>query len=180
MPLTTYTAGEVLTAASLNANLSFAATNPTSAIVQIKNVFKSDTFSTASTSFVDVTGLSISITPTSATNKILVMVTANLASDGSSYAVFARLMRDSTAIAIGDTAGSRIRSTAGAYPNGGLSQTAAMNFLDSPATTSATTYKLQIMVNASGTGYVNRNNGDSDAATTNRTVSTITVMEVTP
>jgi hypothetical protein len=108
------------------------------------------------------------------------MVTANLASDGSSYAVFARLMRDSTAIAIGDTAGSRIRSTAGAYPNGGLSQTAAMNFLDSPATTSATTYKLQVMLNASGTGYVNRNNGDSDAATTNRTVSTITVMEVTP
>jgi hypothetical protein len=150
------------------------------AVVQIKNVFKSDTFSTASTSFVDVTGLSISITPTSASNNILVMVTANLASDGSSYALFARLMRDSTAIAIGDTAGSRIRATAGAYPNGGLSQTAAMNFLDSPATTSATTYKLQIMANASGTIYVNRNSGDSDAATTNRTVSTITVMEVTP
>ena len=180
MPLTTYTSGEVLTAASLNANFTFAANNPSSAVVQIKNVFKSDTFSTASTSFVDVTGLSISITPTSATNKILVMVTANLASDGSSYALFARLMRDSTAIAIGDTAGSRIRATAGAYPNAGISQTGAMNYLDSPATTSATTYKLQIMANAAGTIYVNRNNTDTDAATINRTVSTITVMEVTP
>ena len=159
----------------------WATVGPASAgVVQVKSTFKSDTFSSASTSFTDVTGLSIAITPTSASNKILVMMTANLATDGSSYAIYARLMRDSTAIAIADTAGSRIRSTAGAYPNGGLAQTAAMNYLDSPATTSATTYKVQVMVNATGTGYVNRNNGDTDAATVNRTVSTITVMEVAP
>ena len=180
MPLTTYTAGEVLTAASLNANLSFAATNPSSAVVQVKSTLKSDTFSTASTSFVDVTGLSISITPTSATNKILVMVTANLSSDGSGFAVFARLMRDSTAIAIADTAGSRTSATFGAYPLGGFIQPCSMEFLDSPATTSATTYKLQVLVNASGTGYLNRTQGDSNAVSTLRTASTITVMEVTP
>jgi hypothetical protein len=160
---------------------SWATVGPSSSgVVQVKSTFKSDTFSSASTTFTDVTGLSIAITPTSASNKILVMMTANLATDGSSYAIYARLMRDSTAIAIADTAGSRIRSTAGAYPNGGLAQTAAMNYLDSPATTSATTYKVQVMVNATGTGYVNRNNGDTDAATVNRTVSTITVMEVAP
>jgi hypothetical protein len=55
-----------------------------------------------------------------------------------------------------------------------------MEFLDSPATTSATTYKLQVLVNASGTGYLNRTQGDSNAVSTLRTASTITVMEVTP
>ena len=176
MPLTTYTAGEVLTAASLNANFTFAA----GGVIQVKSTFKSDTFSTASTSFVDVTGLSISITPTSASNKILVMMSTNLTSDGSAFATFVRLMRDSTAIAIGDTAGSRTRVTSAAYPLAGVAVTREMNFLDSPATTSATTYKVQIMVNNAGTGYVNRSNTDTDNATISRSVSTITVMEVTP
>jgi hypothetical protein len=180
MPLTTYTSGEVLTAASLNANFTFAAANPTSAIVQIKSTFKSDTFSTSSTSFTDVTGLSIAITPTSASNKILVMVTCNLSTDGSSVAIYNRIMRDSTAIAIGDTAGSRTRATGNAYPNGGIATSVAMNFLDSPATTSATTYKVQVIMNGAGTGYLNRNNSDSDAVGISRVVSTITVMEVTP
>ena len=150
------------------------------AVVQVKSAFKSDTFSTASTSFVDVTGLSISITPTSASNNILVMLTTNLATDGSSTAIWARLMRGATAIAIGDAAGSRTQATLGAYPNGGLVITGAMTFLDSPATTSATTYKLQIQMNSAATGYVNRNNSDTDAAAVARAVSSITVMEVTP
>jgi hypothetical protein len=151
-----------------------------SGIIQVQSTFKSDTFSTASTSFVDVTGLSVSITPTSASNKILVMVTANLSSDGTGFAVFARLMRDSTAIAIGDTAGSRTSGTFGAYPYGGFIAPCGMEFLDSPATTSATTYKLQVLVNAAGTGYLNRTQVDSNAVSSLRTASTITVMEVKP
>jgi len=150
-----------------------------SGVVQVKSTFKSDTFTTTSTSFVDVTGLSISITPTSASNKILVLVTANL-SQINTAVMFGRLVRGSTDIAIGDAAGSRTRTTLNMYANAGIATTAQMTFLDSPATTSATTYKLQIALNAASTGYVNRNETDTDAAAQSRTVSTITVMEVTP
>jgi hypothetical protein len=55
-----------------------------------------------------------------------------------------------------------------------------MDYLDSPATTSATTYKVQVIMNGAGTGYLNRNNSDSDAVGISRVVSTITVMEVAP
>jgi hypothetical protein len=51
-------------------------------------------------------------------------------------------------------------------------------FLDSPNTTSATTYKFQIAV-VSGTGYINRTGSDRDTATYDgRTTSSITVMEI--
>jgi hypothetical protein len=54
-------------------------------------------------------------------------------------------------------------------------------FLDSPATTSATTYKIQIR-NESGSGlvYINRSENDSDSAAGGRYISTITAMEVIP
>jgi hypothetical protein len=107
-------------------------------------------------------------------------VTANLATDGSSVAIYYRIMRDATAIAIGDAAGSRTRATGNAYPNGGIATSVAMDYLDSPATTSATTYKVQVIMNGAGTGYLNRNNSDSDAVGISRVVSTITVMEVAP
>ena len=50
-------------------------------------------------------------------------------------------------------------------------------FLDSPATTAATTYKVQMFVNT-GTGYINRTGLDNDAATRPRTAANITVMEI--
>jgi hypothetical protein len=49
--------------------------------------------------------------------------------------------------------------------------------LDSPATTSATTYKLEMKMN-SGTSFVNRSNADTDSAVFARYASTITVMEI--
>jgi hypothetical protein len=53
-----------------------------------------------------------------------------------------------------------------------------INFLDSPATTSATTYKIQVRGNVASTVAVNRSVNDADAATSARTASSITVMEV--
>jgi 3-deoxy-D-arabino-heptulosonate 7-phosphate (DAHP) synthase len=97
MPLTTYTAGEVLTAASLNANFTFAAANPVSKIAQVISVFKADAFSTASTSFVDVTDLTVSITPTLDTSKVLIMAYVST-SASTSNDHFLNLNRGSTAI----------------------------------------------------------------------------------
>jgi len=149
-------------------------------VLQVVSTTKTDTFSSASTSFVDITGLSVSITPTSATSRILVMYSL-MASPSSSSFPLIRLVRDSTAIAVGDAAGSRtqISSTAWASgASGNIMDMQSMNFLDSPATTSATTYKLQIYSQNGTTQVINRNLRDDNANYEPRGVSTITVMEI--
>lgn len=151
-------------------------------IVQVQSTTKTDTFSTNSTTFTDITGLSVSITPKSTSNKILIV--ASLCGDLSllNYGAYFQLVRDSTAIGIGDAAGSRQRTTSGfdSYGNGGLSwKVCTMNFLDSPSTTSSVTYKVQTrsaLVAASV--LINKNNDDTDNSVNGRGVSTITVMEI--
>jgi hypothetical protein len=148
-------------------------------IGQVVSAAKTDSFSSSSTSFTDITGLSVTITPTLATSKILVMASFQQALSGDLSGNY-RFVRDSTAIFIGDTAGSRFRATNNAYSNtlaGYQFGTYSPIFLDSPATTSATTYKLQGTV-SSGTFYINRNPSDADNVFNSRTASSITVMEV--
>ena len=179
MPLTTYTPGEVLTAASLNNNFTFAAAS--GGLIQLVSTTKSDTFTSASTTFVDITGVSVSITPTSASNKILVLVMLNASNAVGTAAMQVQLLRDATAIGIGDAAGSRTQATADFNIGSSNSMTSGIvSFLDSPATTSATTYKIQGRNTAAGTFYVNRTQADANAATTMRGISSITVFEVTP
>jgi len=92
-------------------------------------------------------------------------------------------MRDSTAIYIGDASNSRTRASFGTSRQSGnagydVLQDRQAVFLDSPSTTSAITYKVQIMGNNGRYTYVNRTHDDSDDDDTPRTASSITVMEV--
>jgi hypothetical protein len=149
MPLTTYTAGEVLTAASLNANLSFAATNPISKIVQVVSATYNTSTTTTSTSFV-TTGLSASITPTSATSKIFVLVTnsgyGSANTNTSNYTIFRGTVAG-TNLATGTNL-----SMAQIYsPVGDSSMPVVASFVDSPATTSATTYTFGMKSGAGST-----------------------------
>ena len=154
-------------------------------ILQVKSVVKSDTFSYAGqTAFVDVTGLSVAITPASANNKILVLY--DLAWSTNSGHVSCRLLRDSTAIKIGDAAGSnRPRATGQMHYTSGdqydIFQVAG-TFLDSPSSTSSVTYKWQIGTpySAAYNIYINRQayEENGDQAYNGRTPSSITVMEV--
>jgi hypothetical protein len=147
-------------------------------IVQVVSTLKTNTFTTTSTTFTDITGLSVSITPTSATNKVLVIFTVQAASAAVKTS-YLQLMRDSTAIAIGDTASNRSRSTVVVRKNeDNITDTVSIMFLDSPATTSATTYKLQGRTESSSTLFINRDNVYSDAVAYSTQASTITVMEV--
>lgn len=136
---------------------------------------KTDTFSTTSTSFVDVTGLSVTITPVSASSRILVFAQMIGASSDSTGLVFFKLLRGSTDVLRGDAAGSRTRAHAALFAQSPVNATLVA--IDSPATTSATIYKVQCAV-SSGTGHVNRSASDADAAATGRYASSLVVMEI--
>jgi hypothetical protein len=150
----------------------------TGGILQVESVSKTNTYTMTSTTFTDVTGLSVTITPTSATSKIFVMavVSGTGATSGTNF--FGRLMRNSTAINIGTAAGTRIQTSVASRDQEMMTVMPIM-FLDSPATTSATTYKIQVRSQTTGqTVFVNRTVTDADATTVPRGVSTITVFEV--
>ncbi len=148
-------------------------------VIQVVSTTKTSVFTTASTSFVDVTGLSVSITPSSASNKILIIASLGFVSN-IDYG-FGRLMRDSTAICIGDLSqANQTRSSFGnAYATGGAwLHSNHQNFLDSPSTTSAITYKIQVLSGGGGTIFVNRTTDDTNNSSHGTTASTITVMEI--
>ena len=140
---------------------------------------KTDTATSTSTSFAD-TGISVSITPTSATNKVLVRAVIQVSTQSNTAALL-KLVRGSTDIGIGDAASSRSRVGASGYTSiaTGEVSTIVLEWLDSPATTSATTYKVQWACSVGATTiYLNRAPTDTDASSYPRCVSTISVMEV--
>ena len=154
-------------------------------IIQVQSTTKTDTYSpSGSTSFSDVPGLSVSITPKFSTSKILVMY--DLCWGTSSGHVSMRLMRDSQMIKVGDASGNRTRAT-GHWHMGGSNSGDIYDvvqhsgtFLDSPATTSSVTYKIMIGTPhaSSYNVHVNRTGNDANYNWEGRTASTITVMEV--
>ena len=144
-------------------------------IIQIKQTFlNTATSTTTSGSFTDISGMSVSITPKFNTSKIFVMITLGSISSAAGISVGFRLLRDSTAV--GNAADTTLQSGFTNIYEGGNNSlfSASHNFLDSPATTSAITYKLQWR-NSSGTTYLNRFSGSSDSYNGS---STITAMEV--
>jgi len=156
-------------------------------VLQVVSTTKTDTFSasTASGAFTAVTGLSAAITPSATSSKILVRVTLVGASSRDSGAGMGdfRIKRDSTAIAIGDAAGSRARLSGAALVSVGYALGivgSSAEVLDTPSSTSAITYSVDIYNSSSSTEtlYVNRTDNNSDSATRPRAVSTITLMEV--
>ena len=152
-------------------------------VLQVVSTTKTDTWSGTPGAgvFLDITGLSVSITPKSTTSKILVTFSANVSASAVST-TGVRLMRDSTAISVGDAAGNRPLATTGGGGNEGANwngDVLASSFLDSPSTTSSVTYKLQLTGNASATQYVNRKARDNNTTTDDyRMTSHITVMEI--
>jgi len=142
-------------------------------VVQVVHTNKTSSFSTTSTTFTDVTGLSATITPQSVNNKILVTLSTVTGDNTGSRMKLFNIVRGSTNIGQPDSAGS-VSSTRTVYDN--VADTAHMvhaTVLDSPATTSATTYKVQCRINSAGTMYVGtRQSGDAEQC------STLTLMEI--
>jgi len=148
-------------------------------IFQVVSTTKTDTFTTSASSYTDITGLSVSITPSSATSKVFVIATIQGNGDAASKVGFLQLVRDSTAIAIGDAASNRTRVSAAMYEGDVYAlESAVITYLDAPATTSATTYKIQGFSDGATVLYVNRSENDTDASYSGRAASTITAVEV--
>jgi hypothetical protein len=176
----------VLTIAAPNTNSNFTLDIPSASgtidrlnragnVLQVVSAFKDDTFSTSSGSHVDITGLSVSITPTSSSSKVLVIFTIGCLGTDGNAALALRLLRGVTAIAQPDEVVNEKDGVFNFYNNNqtGIGIGASLNYLDSPATTSSTTYKVSAYTNA-GTLYINRLPGDS----TWQSTSSITVMEI--
>ena len=161
----------------------WATVGPTaSKIAQVISTTKTDTYTMSSQTYATITGLTATITPTLNTSKIYVVGSVGAVGEAAAGRGSLRLIRDSTAIAVGTSVGSRTAATAmlpvvSAATDDIFSQT--LTFLDSPASTSALVYGIQVRANdAASTMYVNRSKSDGDNSSNSRVVSTITVIEV--
>ena len=163
------TSGNVLTSAS-----SLTASQlPTGSIIQVVQTWDNTTatFSRGS----DITYLNTTITPTSSSNKILVCVHIGILSAEAGADLGIILHRNSTQMAVG-SGGTAVNSTF--TPAMSLGGTTAVNgafmYLDSPATTSATTYKVSCYQNVGRTMYYNRRGSDNSYTSS----SSVILMEV--
>ena len=147
-------------------------------VLQVLQATKTDVTSMASTSWADITDMTVTTgTLGSTSSKILVI--ADCITSGPS-GVMAKLLRDTTDIGVGDADGSRERISFGSTDGkgGSMVEPWTIIWLDSPSTTSATTYKLQWRAQGSGTHYLNRSFNDTNNSSYTRSVSTLTVMEI--
>ena len=152
-------------------------------IIQVKQTVLDTVFSSNNTNYVDVTGMSVNITPQRSDSKILVMVTLRCAMNQSDRWSAYILLRDSQILFDGTAEGSRTQCSIWHIPfvgtgTGNTFGDKNITFLDSPASTSSLTYKLQVKVQSGATSYVNRSGNDANADYGPRTSSSITVMEV--
>jgi len=132
------TNGHTLVADSSTATgLAYAAPAGGGTVVKVQSTVVTSTFTTSSTSFVDITDYSVSITPTADTSKVLILASFTLNNPGTvSDKSEVRLMRGATAIVDPITRGNDNNNT--------VLESGSISYLDSPATTSATTYKIQL------------------------------------
>lgn len=145
----------------------------------VVSVVKSDVFETTSATFVPVTGLAATITPTSADSKVLVVVSVMSSTTSNALSTVFRVVRDSTAIGLGDAAGSRVRATFRGMAAFGSTNTVVLE--DTPNTTDPVTYTVETGGYTSGqTTRINRELTDADNAnlSNGRTASFITLIEV--
>ena len=151
-------------------------------VLQVKSASLTTPQTISSSSHVDITGCSVTITPSSSSNKILVLTSVAFGIPQGSHGGF-RVVRDGNPIDGGTSVGSRNEALGFFYGynhNEYDMEKYGSNFLDAPGDTSAHTYKLQGMtaLNTNYTLYINRQANDTNNAERGRGATTITVMEI--
>ena len=164
-----------------NSTLLPSATN-TGKILQVVSTTKTDHFTTTSSSITEITGLNVSITPSASTSKILLYLNINFGAATDSYFGF-YLKRDSTLIATttavdgNDTR--KQQAFSGYIESEFRTESGGINFLDSPNTTSALSYKAFCSSNYNSRAlHINRTSSVTDNTYNGGMISTLTAMEV--
>jgi len=149
-------------------------------ILQVVSTVKTNTETISTGTFTAVSGLSVAITPSSTSSKILIMV--SLFGTGSSTGAVPayRISGGNAGTFIGDAGLASQQRAAGLTQSAGPTAQVSMHltFLDSPATTSSVTYAVEWNRGSSGTAYIGRTVNNSNDSDNSRTASSITVMEV--
>lgn len=151
-------------------------------VIQVVQATKTDTATTSSSTYASL--LSANITPTSSSSKILVVANITIGGYGSSPVL--RLNRGATNILLSDTSSNRERTTFGMHWTASgtlvfaqfLQIPVAMTYLDSPSTTSSTTYAVYWADVNSATSYCNRSYSNNDETWSPTSTSSITLMEI--
>ena len=155
----------------------------TGSVLQTKSFTLTSATTISSDSFTD-TGLELAITPSSTSSKIL--ITGFINCGAGYFKSHILLVRDSTSLSVGDAASNRPQVYSASHPgdepwDSYATTPVALNFLDSPNTTSSVTYKVQCKAynGASGTASINKTQADRDTSNYDmRTVSVITLQEI--
>jgi hypothetical protein len=153
-------------------------------IIQVKSttMTTSATYSISGMTWTEVTPLTTTITPTRSDSKILVMANIGGISSNGEYQRYAMaLRRDNQNIGVNSDGVNHTRANWTYYGRnfGNTPDTfAVFNHLDSPATTSAVSYKVMITTEGSYTLYINRSVTDTSASSVFRCASSLTLMEI--
>lgn len=174
----TLTAGSNITITNGAGSIQISSSGGGGILLQAIQTTKTDTFSMSSTTFANVTGLSVSITPASVSSRILITAVLYVDNATNSAGNLAKLVRGSTDLLIGDAASTRLRTYGSETGNAVMPGCITLTYIDSPATTSSTTYNVQVARTGNGTTlYVNRSSTDTDSTTYCRNASMIMVQE---
>ena len=149
--------------------------------VVTSNQLSTQSISGSAGSWVDLTSLTADITPATTSSRILILAQLGLTGGSGSNSGAVRIMRDSTAVGIAASAGSRPQGTIHIHSSDvNHSPGASITYVDSPSSTSAITYKLQMNFQNGTTGYINRsgNDGDGSSGYQARAMSSFTVIEI--
>ena len=174
----TVAAGDVYTAAAHN--IQVANVIALRAYNVVGTAVVAQTFSTASTSYVDVTGMSVTITPTATTSRIEISVTSHWGNAGAGQRAGLKLTGGNTSALLPTAGGTRQAAIQALSANGAVNNLNIGCFvvIDSPATTSAVTYQLQISSDTT-TWYLNRSSTNTDSSTVYVPASYIVAREIT-
>ena len=177
-------AGEVIKIASgktLDLKSQGTTTLPTGSVLNLQHAILTEPMaSTTAATWIDVTNLSVSITPKSTSSKFHVSFNLNAMVTSDNQRAGVRLVRDSTPIGVGTNVGSRTAASVSFAGDGNIYRLKNMSSsaLDSPSTVSAVTYKVQFLCENTTEVKINHDETDQNGVTFFRATSELTVMEI--
>ena len=155
------------------------ASMPTGSVLQVVQFVKTDTAAFSGNQYQDhELGIEVTITPTSSSSKILITGHVSVGHSVATAGFAVGLYRGNTLIGAGDAAGSRRRNHVETDLRTYTLRALPINFLDSPNTTSSTTYKLKGSSSSANTLYINVNGENTTAQNSVSGTSVLTAMEI--